>query len=284
MVKQKALIVIIPIAVAAVLGFFIYEKVIKPRQSAPNDIDGNAENQPSFSPAWDDFPGGDEEDGLILENNVKPLDDANAQANDANVAPPRPMPTDDELKEAAALFSDSPFIKLLLSQDAPLTLLVKAIDMLACGESPTDLFSFIGAFKPFRASVGSDGYLAATPETYSRFTPIVNSLVSIPPKNAAQWYLVAEPRLQAILDELGFTDAPIRQKLTQAITTILQIPDFDFAPELAESASGTYYIYKDDTFNGLNDAQKAIVRLGCGNCANIKSFAKNIAAELKLFE
>lgn len=283
MVKQKALIVIIPIAVAAVLGFLIYEKVIKPRQAATTDIDGSAENPPTLSPAWDDLPGGDEQDGLIVDNATKRVVEQNAAAEPSSLKEERPIPTDTELYQAAAQLSGNPLVKLVLSQDAPLELFVKTLDMLACGESPASLFVFFGDFKPFRATVGSDGYLAATKETTSRFNAIVNAIVSIPPKNAAEWYLTAEPRLQAILNELGYTDAPIRQKLTQAITTILQIPDFDFNPELVESRP-YIYDYKDNAFATLNDAQKAIVRLGYANCANIKSFAKNIAAELKLFE
>lgn len=283
MVKQKALVIIIPIAVAAILGFLVYEKVIKPRQAATTDIDETAENQPSLSPAWEDLPGGDEQDGMVIDDGPKTIVEQTTPTETATETKQRPIPTDAELSQAAALLSSNPLIKLALSQDAPLELLVKAMDMLACGESPTSLFGFIGDFKPFRAAVGSDGYLAATKETTSRFNSLVSAITSIPPKNAAEWYLTAEPRLQAILDELGYTDAPARQKLTQAITTILQIPDFDFNPELVESR-GNIYDYKDDAFATLNDAQKAIVRLGYANCANIKAFAKAIASELMLFE
>lgn len=282
MVRQKALIVIIPLAVAATLGFICYQKFLKSGETTqPMDAE-ELQQELEYTPAWDDLSGGDVQDGLIVADDTEA---SSTQSEKDNATPPPAVivPSDAELLNAAGLITENPLLRLALSQDAPLMLFVQVLDKLACGESPTTLFGFIGAFTPFRATVGSEGYLAQTKETSSRFDSWVDAFVSIPPKNAAEWYLTAEPRLQALLDELGYTDAPARVKLTQALETILQIPNFDFPPELVTSQQTGTYEYRDKAFSELNDAQKAIVRLGFGNCAKIKAFAKNIAKELKLF-
>ena len=281
---QKILIVLIPLLVAGILGGLYYWKK---QQSQPEKkpqwtlVKENAEELPSLP----DFPDGDEEDGLIQpdETGDAPQNSkTNAQDISANDTVPKHIPTESELLEAAAALTSNPLFQKLLSQDSTLKLLVRLLDAVANGESPAGMLSFVGDFPKFQAGRNADGYLAATNATNGRFSRFIDAVTSIPPADAARWYRQAEPKMQEILYAMGYQELSMRQLVTNAFTVILQIPEFSFDPELVPRGAEIFE-YQDPIFQGLNDAQKLIVRQGPENCAKIRSFCLAVAKELELF-
>ena len=99
----------------------------------------------------------------------------------------------------------------------------------------------------------------------------------------AALYQKAEPLLQRECEVIGYQDTPVRKLLTDACSTILSLPDFDFEPTLVKRGPGLY-AYEDAAFEGLNDAQKLCVRLGWRNCQRLKHLTNDFAAELGLYQ
>ncbi|MCQ2403020.1 MAG: DUF3014 domain-containing protein [Lentisphaeria bacterium] len=281
---QKILIVLIPLLVAGILGGLYWRKKHSQPEKKPQWtlVEENAEELPALP----DFPDGDEEDGLIQPDETVGDAIPDSKANDPDLSSNGivhdRIPTESELLEAAGALTGNPLFQQLLSQDSTLKLLVRLLDAVANGEAPVGLLNFVGDFQKFQAGRNAEGYLAATTATTNRFGRFIDAFTSIPPADAAGWYRRAEPKMQEILRAMGYHELTMRQLVTNAFTVILQIPEFSFDPELVPRGAEIFE-YQDPIFQGLNDAQKLIVRQGPENCAKVRSFCLAVAKELELF-
>ncbi|GEM_PF-4602340 len=278
--SRKLLIFFLPLIVAGILGTVYYQKIY------------NADNA---SPEWE----------VVGDTGVEaelppPIPEEPPALPDPTVAqPPEPTPeiqevveeiqdtaiSDDQaLLDAAGKLTSNPLLKVALSQEAALKRFVQLLDAIANGKIPTVSLGFVGETPLFEAETNAEGYLAATAKTKQRLSPLVEAATNVPPAKAAEWFTLAEPRLQIILEDLGYQDLTIRQLLTNAVTVILQVPIFNFDPELTPTGKPNQYEYKDSVFQELNEFQKAMVRLGPENCQKLRNTTLQISKELKLFK
>ena len=190
------------------------------------------------------------------------------------------VPSDESLLEDARKLTANPILRLALTQEGILRLFVRFVDNAANGVLDESVKPLLGNYDAFKADVNRDGYLAATQSTTQRFTPLVAALTSIPPEDAATWLRKAEPRLQEILREMGYANTTFQSILADATANVLQIPIFNFEPEVVATERHNVYEYKDEVFQRLNDFQKALVRLGSKDCQTVRNYMNSLAKEL----
>lgn len=283
MMRQKLLAIILPLAVAGILGFLFHQKMKTEKERTTTttwEDDGQVTTGDTAGDVQvDEAPTQNTQDGYSPQQQEKEEEDEDTtDVNDDRV------PSDESLLEDARKLTANPILRLALTQEGILRLFVRFVDNAANGVLDDSVKPLLGDYDAFKADVNRDGYLAATQSTTQRFTPLVAALTSIPPKDAATWLRKAEPRLQEILREMGYANTTFQSILTDATANVLQIPIFNFEPEVVATERHNVYEYKDEVFQRLNDFQKALVRLGSKDCQTVRNYMNSLAKELGLFQ
>jgi len=102
------------------------------------------------------------------------------------------------------------------------------------------------------------------PRNYDRFTPIADAAASIDADRAGRLYRSFKPLLQMAYDELGNQES-IDRAVERAIDGLLQVPSADGDVRVEPAGEGIGYDYADARLEGLNGAQKQLLRMGPRN-------------------
>lgn len=278
MMRQKLLAFILPLAVAGILGFLFHQKMKTEKERTTTttwEDDGQVTNDDTVGEVqMDEAPTQNTQDGY------SPQQQKEEEGEDTTDVIDDRIPSDESLLEDARKLTANPILRLALTQEGILRLFVRFVDNAANGVLDESVKPLLGNYDAFKADVNRDGYLAATQSTTQRFTPLVAALTSIPPEDAAAWLRKAEPRLQEILREMGYANTTFQSILTDATANVLQIPIFNFEPEVVATERHNVYEYKDEVFQRLNDFQKALVRLGSKDCQTVRNYMNSLAKEL----
>lgn len=282
MMRQKLLAIILPLAVAGILGFLFHQKMKTEKERTTTttwEDDGQATTDDTAGDVqMDEDPTQNTQDGYTPQQQEEEEEEDTTDVIDDRV------PSDESLLEDARNLTANPILRLALTQEGILRLFVRFVDNAANGVLDDSVKPLLGDYDAFKADVNRDGYLAATQSTTQRFTPLVAAFTSIPPKDAATWLRKAEPRLQEILREMGYANTTFQSILADATANVLQIPIFNFEPEVVATERHNVYEYKDEVFQRLNDFQKALVRLGSKDCQTVRNYMNSLAKELELFQ
>ena len=282
MMRQKLLAFILPLAVAGILGFLFHQKMKTEKERTTTttwEDDGQVTTDDTAAEIQID-----EDSNQITQDDYAPQQQEEEEGEDTTDVIDDRVPSDESLLEDARQLTANPILRLALTQEGILRLFVKFADNAANGVLDESVKPLLGNYDAFKADVNREGYLAATQSTTQRFTPLVAALTSIPPKDAATWLRKAEPRLQEILREMGYANTTFQSILTDATANVLQIPIFNFEPEVVATERHNVYEYKDEVFQRLNDFQKALVRLGSKDCQTVRNYMNSLAKELELFQ
>lgn len=278
MMRQKLLAFILPLAVAGILGFLFHQKMKTEKERTTTttwEDDGQVTNDDTAGEVqMDEAPTQNTQDGY------SPQQQKEEEGEDTTDVIDDRVPSDESLLEDARNLTANPILRLALTQEGILRIFVRFVDNAANGVLDESVKPLLGNYDAFKADVNRDGYLAATQSTTQRFTPLVAALTSIPPEDAAAWLRKAEPRLQEILREMGYANTTFQSILTDATANVLQIPIFNFEPEVVATERHNVYEYKDEVFQRLNDFQKALVRLGSKDCQTVRNYMNSLAKEL----
>ena len=281
MMRQKLLAFILPLAVAGTLGFLFHQKMKTEKERTTTttwEDDGQVTNDDTAGEVqMDEAPTQNTQDGY------SPQQQKEEEGEDTTDVIDDRVPSDESLLEDARKLTANPILRLALTQEGILRIFVRFVDNAANGVLDESVKPLLGNYDAFKADVNRDGYLAATQSTTQRFTPLVAALTSIPPEDAATWLRKAEPRLQEILREMGYANTTFQSVLTDATANVLQIPIFNFEPEVVATERHNVYEYKDEVFQRLNDFQKALVRLGSKDCQTVRNYMNSLAKELEFW-
>mgnify|MGYP004654302209 FL=1 len=279
---KKALSIIASILTIAGLGVGIYRSLRTPpgaAQSPPAAVKNASGDDALYADDDESRDGGGYSDPTPSASLKGQPADMGENAPDNPPADAAPLNEEQVLRQAASL-SDSPLWAKWLAQDNACRRLLRAMDDIAQGQRPVAALDFMAVPQPFSAQQNADGALAISPAAIARYQPIAEVILAIPPEKWVQCYLLAEPLLQEQYRQMGSRE-PVRTLLASFCNAILEIPDFNYEPELVRMNGGLYQ-YKDPAFEQLTDGQKLIIRLGCRNCARIRQLCQAIADELKL--
>lgn len=155
---------------------------------------------------------------------------------------------------------------------------VAVVDGIARGESPAPLLSFMAPAEKF-AVLERDGKLFMDPRGFRRYDPLVSAFAALPDKTWIFWYRTLRPTLETAFRELGYPDATFAGRLQQAIEQLLQAPLP--AGGIVLQKKMLSYAFADPGLEGLNAAQKHLLRLGPDNMARLQAKLRSLAWLLK---
>ncbi len=273
-ITRRILLALIPILIFGGIGGWVwydYRTTAAPNEPKPS-VEAPFEGEP-----YDSDP--DEEAGALTAEPSQP-EGQDAPAETPEKAAPAEATEAEVLAELDKMLP-APLAALLRAGDHPLRMVVQLMDALAHGERPLPLLASLQPKEAFTADNGADGRLVVSAAAIARYQIAAFLLDIFDARAMAALYRKAEPLLQRECEAIGYQDTPVRKLLTDACTTILSLPDFDFEPTLVKRAPGLY-TYEDAAFEGLNDAQKLCVRLGWRNCQRLKRLTNDFASELGL--
>jgi hypothetical protein len=169
-------------------------------------------------------------------------------------------------------------MKEWLGQKDIVRTVVAAIDGIARGESPAAQLPFLAPADRF-AVREKDGKLYFEPRGFQRYTPLVGVFMAIPDRTWITWYWTLRPTLEKAFKELGYPGVTFAQRVQQAVEQLTQVPLLDKDAELERKVLS--YAFADINLEGLNSAQKHLLRLGPANAARIQNKLRSLSALLK---
>ncbi len=200
-----------------------------------------------------------------------------------DASPPGPF-ADSETAERllpglVGALSSHPRIALWLRNDRLLTRFVRAVDCISVGESPRIPLDFAAPGTPYSAMRTGQGLVPA-PADFSRYDILAEAIASLDSAGSVELYRRLEPVCERLYrTELGYSQRTFRQALDKALSALLATP----VPEgrIGLVRSGSVYRYEDPTLEGLNDAQKHLLRMGPVNMRKIQEKLRQFAVVLR---
>lgn len=219
-------------------------------------------------------------------------DTSSDQDNDAAVvdldtadSPPEPIETVDpeaintvkqELQVSPT--SESP-VDTWLAAPSFLQRLVASVWKAAKGQSPAQLLTFVELDGQFQTEE-REGRIYIDPQSYERYTTIVNTVVEVPPEKAALIYKKLRPQLFARFEQVAARGENFRSVARSALKKILAVKPPRQPVEVVE-VGGIYY-YADDRLQALSDIEKHVIRLGPDNIRRLKQWVRKFGKQAEL--
>ena len=155
---------------------------------------------------------------------------------------------------------------------------VVVVENTARGVNPSRHLQVLRPTGQFRVTPKGDRFVI-DPRTYDRFSGIAEAAGSIDARSAGRLYQSFKPLLQTAYDELG-NQEPIDRAVERGIAGLLAVPAMDGDVRVEQTGEGIGYQYVDARLEGLNGAQKQLLRMGANNIraiqAQLRTFAMTI--------
>ena len=158
--------------------------------------------------------------------------------------------------------SDSAEWKRWLAEKNLLGRFVAAVDLVASGESPRPLLSFLAPTEPFTVE-GDAGALHASVASFARYDRVTQAVTGLDADKLAAAYGELAPYLRAAFQEIAPPGASFDARLHAALGKLTSTPLPDGTPVLLDGDHG--YVYADPALEALSPAQKHLLRLGPTN-------------------
>ncbi len=193
--------------------------------------------------------------------------------------PPPPLPplneSDDFVREQVLTLSER--LGDWLSRDELVRRFAVVIDNAALGEIPRRQLGFLAPTGKFQVRE-EGGKTFVDPAGYARFDTTVDTIVSLPPEQAAVLLRTFAPMLREALAELGHRDPDPLGAVRAGIRQALQTPEPDGDIELVQPK--VFYQYADQGLESLPPLQKQLLRMGPANVARLKTYLREVQSYL----
>jgi hypothetical protein len=174
---------------------------------------------------------------------------------------------------AKALSGDARWLEWLKASGLVRRLVV-VVENIAQGQNPAQHLPFLGpkdSFKPVvtrgRVSLGAAGY--------ARFDGFADTVASIDPERAAQMYRQLKPLITVAYRQLGHPEGGFDAALERAVVVLLRAPVLEGEVPLVYQPP--FYRYADVTLEGLQPAQKQLIRMGAHNERKVQDKLREVA-------
>ncbi len=147
------------------------------------------------------------------------------------------------------------------------------VDNIAEGVSPAKHLPEFAPKEALRAA-GGEGALVVDPRSFARYNGLADAVASLDTAGAVKAYRTLRPLFDDAYRELGHPDGNFDVALQRAISNLLAAPDVPADVRL-ESHVESYH-YADPTLEGLQPAQKLLLRMGPRNERIIKDKLREI--------
>jgi len=209
---------------------------------------------------------------------------AHAPAQSPTEAPPAIETPPEPSVRLPALNDSDPFIREQvgalserlndwLSQDELVRRFAVVIDNGAVGEIPRRQLAFLAPAGRF-AVVERDDHIFVDPAGYARYDSFVDTVLSVPPEQAAALLKTLAPLLRQALGELGPREPDPMSAIRAAVRQALQTPELHGDVELTQPK--VMYRYADQSVESLPPLQKQLIRMGPDNVGRLKAYLREL--------
>ncbi|PIR16158.1 MAG: hypothetical protein COV48_10435 [Elusimicrobia bacterium CG11_big_fil_rev_8_21_14_0_20_64_6] len=228
--KNKALVFVLALlAAGAAIGFYGARTFFKPAPSMP----GLASPQDEETPA--------------VPSNLPALETS-----------------DDLVRSRAGALSSARAFQEWLKQEALISRLTAALNMIANGNVPREIFAGFAPREKFSIAK-RDGAVSASPAAYARFDGFAAMVQGVDAVATARLFEELLPLFDAAQSALGERNADARATFLAAIRELLAAPLAEDAAALKEGKKGVGWDYADERLQSLSPAQKQLMRMGPKN-------------------
>jgi len=168
--------------------------------------------------------------------------------------------------------SARPELARYLATDDLIRHLAVVIDRVARGVSPAGELGMLAPSQPF-AIVRRQGRLVVDPAGYQRYNGIVATIDSMDMTALARAYRTIQPRLQEAYGAVAQRGGDVDRAVAEGLAVLIATPVPPESPVL-EFGDGPNYVYVDLALEGLQPAQKHLVRMGP---AHVQTLTRKLA-------
>lgn len=180
----------------------------------------------------------------------------------------------DAVKEGLAEEGPEDALDQWLAVPGILQRIVAAVWKVSEGESPRKVLGFVDIEGFFKVDE-SDEEIVVSAESYARYDPAIDALVSVSPEKAAAVYTRLRPQLNARFQQVATKGERFHTVAKRAIDRILAV-ELPAEPIQLEAVGATFF-YKDEKTEALDAADKHVIRLGPDNVAKLKTWLRSFA-------
>ena len=179
------------------------------------------------------------------------------------------------VRQRIGILSSNPPVAAWLGTRNLIRTFVVVVENISHGMNPSHHLMVLRPMGPFRV-ITRGSQVVIDPRSYDRFSRIEEAAASIDARAAGRLFQSFKPLLQTAYDELG-NQEPIDRGVERAITSLLQVPTIDADIPVDQSGEGIGYQYSSPELEGLNGAQKQLLRMGAKNVKVIQQQLRTFA-------
>lgn len=222
-----------------------------------------------------------EDAALAAQSAPSPVSIPSFPQEKAPEAPQQPLPTLDESDAYARGSAQSLFSQALpapwLQADRLIRRVTAAALIVAEGSSPRDSLSFLRPRGKFRVK-RQQGRVTVDPASYARYDAVGDAAAALDAQAAARWIQASRPLFAAACAELDDHNCDIKDALLRSTKLLLQTPVV--SGDITLKAKVVTWQMTDEKLEGLQPAQKNLLRLGPRNEAKVQAKLRELALAL----
>jgi hypothetical protein len=198
-------------------------------------------------------------------------------SGEAPVAPALPSLDESDPFVRAQLLALSERLGDWLVQDDLVRRFAVVVENATAGELPRRQLAFLTPAEKYPVRE-ENGRIFVEPAGYARYDAYVDTVLSVPPEQAAALLRTLAPLLRQALGELGQQRPDPIAAVKASIRQALQTPELGGEIELVQPK--VLYKYADPTVEALPPLQKQLLRMGPANLARVKAYLREVQGYL----
>lgn len=210
---------------------------------------------------------------------VAPLDEVQVEEEKPDFVLPVLDDSDQLFREGVVGLSRREAVNAWLAPNQLVRKFVAFTDNVARGEIAKEPARSLAPEGPFLVRKVDEKTIELDHASYDRYTPFVETVVSIDAKRAAEFYHLLRPLVQDAHAELGYGNQAFDDVMFQAIGRLLETPIIEGQIRLVQPV--VMYRFADPKLESLSAAQKQLVRMGPTNTRLLQAKISEIALELR---
>jgi hypothetical protein len=183
------------------------------------------------------------------------------------------------LRALLGTLSSHPELARWLATDDLIRQLANGIDRVSRGGSPARDLAVLKPKRPFTVPTRARE-TTIDPETYRRFDALAGLVESLDARAVADVYRTIRPRLDEAYRGLGRTEGSVDAAVSAALQVLLDTPA-PTGPVRVVPGPGVTYVFADPTLEGLQPAQKQLLRMGPDNLARVQTRLREIKSAIE---
>jgi len=180
---------------------------------------------------------------------------------------------DGPFRAAVERLSTHPELASYLVNDRLLRRIVRGVDAIAGGYTPSDEVEFLRPSRPFVVRE-DEGRLVIASGTFRRYDIVTDVFTSLDSDGVIELYRQFRPRLEGIYREVGWANDDFDTRLREAVDHLLEVTTSSGQVEVEQRA--IVYAYAEDRFENLTGAQKHFLRMGPRNVGAIQAKLRSL--------